>query len=140
MFAEIHYQLAHLQLEVERKMAAREGIAMGWTNCDESLRQIAKAVAIAATAAGLGDITVTDLPLVIRSGDAIGIKVKDTANTHLSGFWQLVNDVQDQIGMGANQVDSGKLNQAVQKTIADKQSGELGRKLNARDRERIFLE
>ncbi len=117
-------------LKFERINADSEGYAFGWTNCSESFRQIAQAVAVAANAAGLGNITVEDISVGARSGEVTGIKVTDTTHTNLSDFWRLVDGVEFRLGSDyrADKLEAGKLNKAVVQTIEDKKSRELDRR------------
>jgi|SRR3972149_1734429 len=120
--------------EEEKKAASMGGYGFGWTNCDEREIQIAHAVAASATKAGLGEYTVQDI--FLRTPDKpSGIKVVDKKHKELSGFWDLTRDVKENLGKGNTPVGRRKLGRALEKTIEDKKSGALDRKLAERNRE-----
>lgn len=127
MLAEIQHRL----LGLEQAVTKAKGTAMGWTNIDERDRLIVKAVAEAATDAGLGDIKVRDFKLRTQVGTYTGIKITDSQHTHLSGFWRLVDDVRERTGgYSTEPMDEDMLAEAVRQTI-ESQKRELPNLLDA---------
>ena len=134
-------QLILEKLNREQETAKKQKVAFGWTNpSNERHRQLIHAVAQAATQEGLGTYSVTEFPLPTEVGEFRGVKIMDTKHTHLSEFWRLVDYAQNQLDGGTNPVTTKELTRAIQKTIADKLSGELDRIVSERDIRRFPLD
>ena len=129
MLRKIDYGIVYLRLKIEQKCADRKKTAFGWANPgSERSRQITKAVAVAATQAGLGDIQVRDFRLPLEDSVVKGIIVTDSKNNELGHFWRMKEDVDQQFDSGSYQVGEKKLKEAVAKSIEKEKSGELLRR------------
>jgi len=85
------------ELREEQEAAGERGEALGWGPADVLSRSIYQTVAEKATNAGLGDMSTEDFQLLTGNGLSTGIKIKDTEHEDLTLFWELVENVREQI-------------------------------------------